>query len=221
MMKPLTLIITGRQGSGKSTTYNYLKKVTNHNFIKTVTTRPPRHNQYETDYKFVSSEDYEYLLQTGKLLESREFSLGTRTVHYGTLKQDYLPKKLSVVACDNQRALDIANNTDALILYISASPHTRASRVSDTRLNYNQREQEEDIRYKDFDKIVLNRNLSNNITISSNLLNNPNFQTNGSSGVVLTTDGFTTKELQDAILQLIQNINFNHERKWLQWNYHT
>lgn len=219
-MKPLTLIITGRQGSGKSTTYNYLKKVTNHNFVKTVTTRPPRDTQYETDYKFVSNKDYKYLLQTGKLLESRAFSFGIRTVHYGTLKQDYLPNKVSVIACDNQRALDIAHYTDALILYISASPHTRTTRVSDTRLNYNQREQEEDIRYKDFDKIVLNRTLSDNITINSNLLQNPNFQTNGSSGVVLSTDGFTPKELQDAIRYLIQYTKFNLERNWWQWNYH-
>ncbi len=78
------LVFSGPSGSGKSSIINYLlSEIDKAIFSVSTTSRPKRENEIEgIDYNFVSKEEFEKLIQEGKLLEYEE----NHGNYYGTRK---------------------------------------------------------------------------------------------------------------------------------------
>ena len=88
----MIFIVTGKMASGKTTFVNRMEQLGVHRIL-TVTTRPKRKTEKETDYKFVSQETFDFLKQNGMFLETAEYNADFGFCCYGSLRKDYLEHK--------------------------------------------------------------------------------------------------------------------------------
>ncbi|MEO0239234.1 MAG: guanylate kinase [candidate division WOR-3 bacterium] len=83
--KPFVVVISAPSGTGKTTVLSEVRKLEPDLFYSvSVTTRPPRPNERDgVDYKFVSKEEFERMIEKGELLEWAKVFGGE---YYGTPK---------------------------------------------------------------------------------------------------------------------------------------
>lgn len=81
-MTPITVIITGPSGTGKTTLSKEFEKA-GFRVLKSYTTRKPREN--ETDYNFITTDEFIQYIKTGFFIEYEEVYPG---IWYGTSKED-------------------------------------------------------------------------------------------------------------------------------------
>lgn len=127
------LVLTGKSGSGKTTTSNILQKDVGLKKIITYTTRPKRKGEHEgIDYHFVSKEEFKKMIDNSKFLEYAVYDASFGRVYYGSLKEDY-NKMDSVIVLNPkgvEKLLSYDGGINALIVELVPSQATLKQRLS-------------------------------------------------------------------------------------------
>ena len=119
--------IIGKSGSGKTSLRDMLLAQKDLPLIKLeeVTTRPKRENESDDTYKFVDSDEYFSMCQSGKIMETRGYRVANgEEWFYGTLNPDELnPKGLYVSAGPLQAFESIRNlyGSDVIPIYLDVT----------------------------------------------------------------------------------------------------
>lgn len=119
--------IIGKSGSGKTSLRDMLLAQKDLSLIKLeeVTTRPKRENESDDVYKFVDSDEYFSMCQSGKIMEARGYQVANgEEWFYGTLNPDELnPKGLYVSAGPLQAFESIRNlyGSDVIPIYLDVT----------------------------------------------------------------------------------------------------
>lgn len=126
------LVLTGKSGSGKTTTAEFLHQ---HGLKKVVTytTRPKREGEKDgIDYHFVSKEEFKKMIDNSKFLEYAVYDASFGRVYYGSLKEDY-NKMDSVIVLNPkgvEKLLSYDGGINALIVELVPSKATLKQRLS-------------------------------------------------------------------------------------------
>ena len=167
-IKPLLIVLSGLSGAGKDAVLNKLKESAfplEH--ITTVTTRPPRADEKpDIDYRFISREDFEKMIEHGELLEWANVYGNFYGVPKEPVRQALGRGKDTIVKVDVQGVANIKNILpQAVFIFVTApSIEEVVSRLkhrhteSPADLARRTRTAEEELKQLPlFDYIVLNR----------------------------------------------------------------
>lgn len=134
-MEDKIIVLCGKSASGKDTLAKMISDKYGYNFIVSTTTRPIRDGEsQENPYHFVSKEDFEQLINEGKLIEYRTYNTlvdGIPAVwYYGAEKREVQENKKYIAVLDIM-GLDGFKETfgDRVVsFYLHASDEVRKSR---------------------------------------------------------------------------------------------
>lgn len=134
-MENKIIVLCGKSASGKDTLAKMISEKYGYNFIVSTTTRPIRNGEsQENPYHFVSKEDFEQLINDGKLIEYRTYNTlvdGIPAVwYYGAEKREVVENKKYIVVLDIM-GLDGFKETfgDRVVsFYLNASDEIRKER---------------------------------------------------------------------------------------------
>lgn len=134
-MENKIIVLCGKSASGKDTLAKMISDKFGFNFIVSTTTRPMRDGEsQENPYHFVSKEDFEQLINDGKLIEHRTYNTSVDGIpavwYYGAEKREVLEDKKYIAVLDIM-GLDGFKETfgDRVVsFYLNASDEIRKSR---------------------------------------------------------------------------------------------
>lgn len=125
------LVLTGKSGSGKTTTSNILQTYGLKKVV-TYTTRPKREGEKDgIDYHFVSDKKFKQMIDHSDFLEHASYDASFGRVYYGSLKEDY--NKMDSVIVLNPKGVEKLlsySNVNALIVELVPSQDTLKQRLS-------------------------------------------------------------------------------------------
>lgn len=84
----MIIVITGRQGSGKSTLMKHMVVKEFYGKIEQVTTRP-RRDEYDNDYTFVTDAEFKAMEDNNQFVEIRKYETANGVWSYGWKKKNF------------------------------------------------------------------------------------------------------------------------------------
>lgn len=178
------IVVSGPSGTGKSTIVNGVRARTDARFSVSATTRAPRDGEVDgVDYRFVSTEAFQRMLDEGDLLEWAEYS----GYLYGTPRSEVL----YLVAAGHDVVLDIENEgakqirasyPEALLIFIRPPDLAELRHRLEGRGDTSQEDMAKRLAVADeqmseapifYDHIVMNDDLSGAINQVLDILNKP------------------------------------------------
>lgn len=124
------LVLTGKSGSGKTTTAMILQRKLKLKRVVTYTTRPKRKGEKDgVDYHFVSEEKFRQMIEASDFLEYAIYNASFGKVYYGSLKKDY--DTVNSVIVLNPKGVEklLAFSSTALIVDLVLSRETLKRRL--------------------------------------------------------------------------------------------
>ncbi|MEM4385412.1 MAG: hypothetical protein QXD03_02555 [Candidatus Anstonellales archaeon] len=128
--KDILICILGESGSGKSTIIELIKNERGYNYIKSYTTRKPRHNNDDT-HIFVDRDKLDESIFTSKdILAFTEFD----GEYYWAMKEQFRGKGVSLYIVDVKGYKDVLDNTitDGVVvvgIYLKVDKEVRVDRM--------------------------------------------------------------------------------------------
>jgi guanylate kinase len=165
---PLLIVISGTPGAGKDSVLQRLKERENpFHFVVTATDRPPRPGEvHGEDYFFVTTEEFEAMIENDELLEHARVYGQHKGVPKQQVRQALASGKDVVMRIDVQGAATIRNLVPgAVLIFLTASSeedlvHRLRKRGGDSPEQLEERiatAREEMKRLPEFDYVVVNR----------------------------------------------------------------
>ncbi len=138
-MENKVLIIVSGTASGKSTVIRELVKKHKFKEVKYFTTKPKR-NELDSDYHFVSDEEFYEMLESGKFIEFRKYFVNVKTPEgktrkalwkYATAKTLKVDNTLQVMQLPIDGALEVYKhlNEQAVLIYLDCDESIRRERA--------------------------------------------------------------------------------------------
>lgn len=127
--RPILFVISGPSGSGKGTALKSLMQLGALSRVATYTTRTPRAGEQEgTDYRFVSSEDFARLAESGEIWEVSQ-TYGSH--HYGSPRAilDLEPESPSIIELEPNGFLRVRAMSARRVVGIFVLPPSRSQLV--------------------------------------------------------------------------------------------
>ncbi len=175
------IIISGPSGSGKTTVCKLLEKDPHVQKSISVTTRPPRHNEKDGEaYHFVSTHQFEDMIQRGELAEYAMYC----GYYYGTplnpLKESLTKETLYLLEIEVQGALQIKKKFPEAISIFLMPPDKKTLQQRLLQRNANKEQDrllrlemaDKELEYKDrYDYCVVNDDLEVTVNTIRRILN--------------------------------------------------
>jgi guanylate kinase len=122
----MKLIIVGKAAAGK----DHLKKRAEEKGFKSgvsYTTRPPRHNEVDgEDYYFVTSEEFDQIVESGEMLEWMVFN----DWKYGLSKSEFEKADIMIMSKDGLDMLPKVYRDQCLVIYLDIDRLVRIERLN-------------------------------------------------------------------------------------------
>ena len=166
--QPLLIVISGPSGVGKDATINRLKELGYpFHFVVTATTRPQRPGEvHGRDYYFVSTDEFNRMIEQGELLEYAEVYGEYKGVPKAHVREALDSGKVVVMRVDVQGAATLRElMPDAVSIFLMASSEEELARRLQARRTESSKSfekrlataRQEIAKMGDFDYVIVNR----------------------------------------------------------------
>lgn len=150
----MIIVITGRQGSGKSTLMKHMVVKEFYGKIEQVTTRP-RRDEYDNDYTFVTDAEFKAMENNNQFIEIRRYETVNGVWSYGWKKKNFSDFWYVAIGDPEFWKKIKKKYPDSKCIYLDIDYETRsARRPNRDEDEWARREKAEDSLYSTFDTDV-------------------------------------------------------------------
>lgn len=150
----MIIVITGRQGSGKSTLMKHMIEKEFYGKVEQVTTRPKR-DENDNDYTFVTDDEFKAMEEHNEFIEIRRYETPSGVWSYGWKKQNFSDFWYVAIGDPELWKRIKKKYPDSKCIYLDLDYNTRTMRCPNREANeWMRREKADDSLYSAFNTDV-------------------------------------------------------------------